>query len=448
MSVRLFLHEFGPDLRASQPDSSSTRLMAQTLRRLAFFLVFLLPLPAMASCTGASPTWTTTIDSSSVQACINGAADGDTINVSSGSASWSGVSIPSSKGVTLACPSKSCTISGSGLGFLTINAGSTSTGSAVTGFSFTGGTIQLVIASAPPYDTMPRLYNNTFTTSGTFLEVDGLGPGLFDHNTVNATAEAAETIHFFGDGDGCTSCWNVDVVPGSADMFFAENNVWNAASNSAYCQMEEAYYGSIIVLRYNQSNNCQTDVHATDHGNRWIESYHNTFNNCCSSGSFFDWRGGSGVFWDNTNTGSTNGNTGLGPEGSDQTGSYPVPYQFGMGIGGTNYSPNYIWGNSAPMQSYNVTNRSMVAAGASPTGCSGLSGTTCNAIVTATQPATLERCESAADLAAGCPVSYAYTPYAYPHPQDNCSPSQFGAGATCGISPSAPINLSGTVQTQ
>src|SRR5689334_2681560 len=41
-----------------------------------------------ASCSGSSPTWTSTPDYASVSACVTSALRGDTINVSSGSVEW------------------------------------------------------------------------------------------------------------------------------------------------------------------------------------------------------------------------------------------------------------------------------------------------------------------------------------------------------------------------
>ena len=319
--------------------------------------------------------------------------------------------------------------------------------------------IGVQMASGPPYNAPWRIYNITFTddsSGGTCYGFVGLGPGLYDHNTITTNTDAAETIHLLGGNEGCTSCWTEDVVPGSANMPIFENDVWTESSSSNYCQGEEGNYGAVFTIRDSQLNNCQIDVHGGPPSNRWIEFYNNTFDNgCCASGAFFDWRGGSGLFYGNTVNGTAKGGTttNLGPicGSSDTCGNYPVQYQFGMGIDGTNYSPAYLWGSGAPEQSANIYNRTtaQVQIGSTYNSCSGLSGSLCNAVVTTTQPATLERCESAADVAAGCPVSYTYTPYQYPHPLDTCSTSQYGAGATCGTSSTqapAPPTLTWTIQ--
>lgn len=419
------------------------------------FVFFALGSGAHAACTGSSPTWTTTPDQSSVNTCISDASDGDTINVSAGSATWTSVTIPSTKGLTLACPSMSCDITMSGDGAININAGSTTKGAVLTGFTFTStcgdnGCVALNLASGPPYATAPRIYNNTLTGTGTEIEVFGLGPALVDHNTVNSQADADETFHLLGGNSGCTSCWTEDVVPGSANMIFLENNIWNAPSGG-YCQGEEANYGAVYVLRDNQLNGCQIDAHGGPPSTRWLEVYNNTYTNCCASGSDFDWRGGTGVYWGNvTNSRQGGTDTSLGPicGSSDTCGTYPVQYQFGMGIGGSNYSPAYVWGSDYSSTSAHSIVSTMVQVGATLTSCSGLSGDLCNAIVTTSQPSTLERCESAADVSAGCPVSYTYTPYTYPHPLDTLSPSCFGAGcaSTSGTAPVPPTKLTATVQ--
>src|SRR5579859_4986448 len=355
-----------------------------------FLLVFLFVLAfnhnASAQCTGSSPTWKTTIDEGSVMKCISNAVNGDTVNVSSGSATWSSVTIPSTKGLALACPSMSCNVTLSAIPSITINTNSTKS-STVTGFTFSGsngcceGNLQVnYSAGNAPF----RIYNNSFTGNGTQVGTNGTGSGLIDHNTINSQGNADESFHIKG-----VDTYTEDVVPGSANMLFIENNAWNAATG--YCQAEESFAGAIYVFRYNHLNGCQNDAHASDGsggpGMRWAELYNNNYNNCCTSGSFYDWRGGSGVLWGNTVTNNpANSNLSYGPVGSDLFGTYPVTYQFGTGIGSQIYSPAYTWGNASAIQnSPSNKDTSMVQIGTAPNDpahCSGLSGNLCNAIVT------------------------------------------------------------------
>jgi hypothetical protein len=301
------------------------------------------------------------------------------------------------------------------------------------------------LASGPPYDQAFRIYNNTFSDNGaggTCIEFSGLGPGLVDHNAFTTSVSASEVIHLIGGSASCTSCWTEDVVPGSANMIIFENDVWT--ESSGYCQVEEGNYGAVFVIRYSTFNSCQGDVHGGPPSNRWVELYHNTYNNCCSSGSDYDFRGGSGMIWGNSRTGTAQGNTSVGPicGSSDTCGSYPVQYQFGMGLKGTNYTPVYIWGNDSSIQSTSNNDSTLVQVGSAYNVCSGLSGDLCNAIVTTSAPSSWLRCESAADISAGCPVTYSYTPYTYPHPMDDCPASTFGTvSGGCAAPPSPPTNV-------
>jgi len=73
------------------------------------FTFLLLCGAAFSSCTGSSPTWTSTPDLSSLSTCVASASEGDTINVSAGSATWTG-----SSGITIS--GKGLKIQGAGAG--------------------------------------------------------------------------------------------------------------------------------------------------------------------------------------------------------------------------------------------------------------------------------------------------------------------------------------------
>lgn len=419
------------------------------------FLLFLLPCVLLCPSLLRASTYTAaSCSSSDFATALSSATDGDTVQGPSGggSASWSST-ITINKGVTLNGNGCSVTFGSSDL---IVNTDSTPF--SLTGFTFNscGSTnVQINTASGPPYKATWRIYNNTFSVGGTCLQTYGLGPGLVDHNTFTTSAEAAEMIHIWGGPAGNTTGWTVDITPGGPNMIYFENNIWTETDSSNYAQAEEGYYGAAFVLRDNTLNYVQGDAHGTgEYGpeTRWVELYNNTFNNCCASGSFFDFRGGSGMIWGNTANNTRGGTeTRLGPicGSSDGCSSYPMQYGYAMGIDGTNSSPVYLWGTSAVDTNPANRDSSLLAIGSSAGTCSGLLGTLCNVITGSTQPATLQRCESAADVSAGCPVSYAYTPYPYPHPLDNCSPSQQGAGATCNSNgPAPPTALNGSVQTQ
>lgn len=424
------------DLRGSCFSSSIRKLV---ICLSAFLILFLQSLqPLTAQCTGASPTWTSTIDQSSVQSCISQAASGDTINISPGSASWSKLSIPSAKGLTLACPTPTCSISGATA--VIINQG-TAASSRVTGFTFTtsGGSSNPTMQTIGDGSTkMARIDDNTFTSnsSGTWIETDstlsrnGYAAVLIDHNTLSA-GSAAEMIHVvaYGPEAGESVGWTNDVVPGSPNMTFIETNTANCTSCSgqAINNLVQSYYGARTVIRYNTLNYAQIDQHGTSGlpWARWWEIYDNTFNGLKQNPS--DWmelRGGSGVIWGNT---FENGNTDIGFQ-DNTCGAYPDPMQIGRGINQAS-SPAYLWGNG-PSANYDIEVEQ----------CTSDIQINRDYFVSTSQPATLERCESAADVAAGCPVSYTYQPYPYPFPLNSS-----GLPVATTNVPSAPTNLGATV---
>src|SRR6185437_10044449 len=194
------------------------------------------------------------------------------------------------------------------------------------------------------------------------------------------------------------------------------------------CLAEEAFYGSEFAFRHNTLNYEDNDVHDGD-GGRWYEIYDNTYTfattggqGCFPAGTQL--RGGSGLFYGNVVSGSRgcsdpNPTTNVGPDcpSSDTcTGTWPVNKQVGRGINETTYSPLYLWGNDASVVTQG--SQSLVDVGTAvtdPTNCSSHAGNVCDAVSTSTQP-TLERCQSAADISAGCPVTYTYTAWTYPYP--------------------------------
>jgi len=421
------------------------------LKRLAFVFLFLLT----ASSLRANTYTAASCGSSDFQTAVNSATDGDTVNGPNGggSATWSGP-VTVSKGITLNFNGCVINPNSSHLNLNTDSVGSLIVTNGTFSKCYGNGDspFQVNLASGPPYNKIFRIYNVTFSGTnggGTCVTTNGLGPGLIDHNEINGTGNADETFHILGGNAGCSSCWTEDVIPGGSDMVFMENNNWNYSGQ--YCQGEEANYGAVFVFRYNQLKNCQNDVHGAGPSTRWTEMYNNTYLTNPGTGSFMDFRGGSGVYFNNTY--QTGVGITVGPIGSDTTGTYPVRYQFGMGLNGTNYTPVYFWNNSGltSISSISNNNSSMVQIGTAPNDsahCSGLSGSLCNAIYTSTQPVTLERCESAADVSAGCPVSYTYTPYTYPHPSDNCPSTTFGVvSGGCSSSSTSPVPPSGLTAT-
>jgi hypothetical protein len=376
---------------------------------------------------------------SDVQNAINSAVNGDVITVVGPcTQAWTSYAlIPSTLAITVQAVG-SVTLTNYGFEIDANTFGE----SRVTGFTFTCGAVGPTTCStgtgitaiyAPQcgqsgqascnsvVSTYPfRIDHNTFsaTTLAIFIGTYGNGPGLIDHNTFSSTAVANEFIH----NDGCdaetnTICQDADVVPGSSNMLFVENNTFTGPDNAT--SAIENFYGARTVFRYNNLNMAQIDAHGsatgpcTGNGStnhtleyaRWWEIYNNVFNGPNATAL----RGGSGVVWGNTALQSS-GNIKFQEDCS--SGTWPINNQVGRGINQSTSSPAYAWSNDPVNLPLNSTS-SFVLIGTSAGACS---HSPCDVISLASAPTTLTRCESAADVSAGCPVTYTYAPYTYPHP--------------------------------
>jgi hypothetical protein len=445
-------------------------------------LVFL----GLLVCSWQAPASATTRTAAScsvadIQEQVKKSADGDTVLVPGGSSTWR-TTLTIKVGITL--NGQGCVVTWPAsppFGYLYVYA-NTVANTLITGFTFNGsypaagscgGPIHLVSSDSPL--TMPyRFYGSTLnvnaggpSNSDVTLCPFGTGPGLIDHNIWNGSY--GEWIQVWGGSTGFDETrWTSDVVPGGPNMVFIEDNTFNN-TNPTFVAGVAAYYGAKYVFRHNNVTFFSLDAHAGNSsgvGTRWVEIYQNNFTIPTVNGQSAFWtiRGGSGVSWGNHVLNGCGNNQCpiflLGPflKSSDsQTGNWPLPYQAGRGIespiGKFSYSPFYSWGNDALMGSRSncaglgglcSNYPAYVQIGNSPSSslCTAQASTNhaanvCDGIEfgpSTSTPPSLLRCESAADLAAGCPVSYVYTPYTYPHPLQNS-----------GTTPAPPVKLSVTV---
>ncbi len=409
-----------------------------------------------------TPLWATTRNAAScsatdVQTAINASVTGDIVVVPGPcTASWgSNVSIPSTQGITVEA---SGTVTVSSDGFV-INIGSAS--SRITGFTFTESTASCGSSSTPietsggslasaPF----RIDHNTFTSTAQVIDLCIKGEdGLIDDNTFNIGG-ASEVIHLNDQGGG-SSGWSDDVTPGGSRMTYIDTNTFNNTDKTYLCSAEESYNDAQFVFRYNILNGCQNDIHDGGNGGRWGEIYQNTYHpgGISSLANFLQWRGGSGVYFNNHTAGVISV-TQFGPDcpSSDTcSGSWIVPQQVGAGINQTTHSPAYVWGNDGGMApSLGVSTVPFVIGGTGPIDaifCSAHAGNACDYVVTSAQPPTLLECQSAADLSAGCPVAHTYTPFTYPYPLTSGGMPD-PTGSTSQTGPSGPNNLTWGVQVQ
>jgi hypothetical protein len=366
-----------------------------------------------------------------VQAAISSASSGDTIIVPGGSCTWATVlAIPSTKVITL--NGQGVTINGA----LDVTSGSsTSNVTSITGFTWTStgycGTTNAITTHSTVSTGWVRIFSNTFSenTNGTFICTEGDGThALIDHNTftLGSSGGGAELIHVLGDS---SAGWSTDVVPGGPDMVFIETNTftYNCSSgcNFGGTSAVQSYWGARTVFR----NNLVTDMQVDEHGTcgltwaRWWELYNNNFivNPAINQSNYFAIRGGSGVIYGNTIINPSNNSGGGYLQLTDDcSGTYPDRDQIGRGINQIS-SPAYLW-STDPHITISSTSADVQL--------------NRDYLVSSSQPTTLNRCQSAADVSAGCPVSYAYTPYVYPHPLTNGS-----AGL-----PSPPTNVTAVIE--
>ena len=253
--------------------------------KLAFCMFALLAArSARAACTGASPTWTTTADSASVQSCLNSASSGDTINVS-GTATWASDVTWSAKNLIL-----------NGQGATTITGHSVHVDTCnqpcrITGFTFnlTGGNVLQVMESLGF-----RVDHNTLTfpvnTPNIGLLTYGIGAnaneGVIDHNVFTFVQ-----VVVFGESSatGGQYAWSLALRYGTVHAVYIEANNWNGGDgswNNSYLAATECNYGGRTVVRFNTILGSDIRTHGTQNNSQdgcmVFEEYNNTITNANS----------------------------------------------------------------------------------------------------------------------------------------------------------------------
>jgi len=255
-----------------------------------------------------------------VTAAVSSAANGDTVLVPAGQATWTS---------TLAY-SKDITLQGAGTNSTFIVdevsprapviavAANTSGESRITGFTFMGG----VTNTANPYDgavyvggncwecrvdhcNFTNLYNDQ-------LFFDGWNYGVVDHCSFIANFKIAITVsmpayggHLYGDGS-----WSDNEMLGSTNAIVVEDcYIYDEATGGPAANALDVWAGGRAVFRHNYCLNTAPTTHGTEtsgrsRGFRTEEVYNNTIvgtdPNCNSTGCF---RGGTGLIYSNNYVG-------------------------------------------------------------------------------------------------------------------------------------------------
>jgi hypothetical protein len=365
---------------------------------------------------------------------IAAAAEGDTVQgpPGGGTATWT-TNVTFVKNVVLDGNGCAVSLSGSNI----IDATTTTTANThleIRNFTFNGtANGKVTVRSAATRQTW-LVHNNVFNGADAGMQVIGRSTGVIYRNSFTDAAALAEEISIYGASAGDYSTLQDDLVPGSGSkLTFIEGNTFTGTTSSNYAFFN-TYYGGAFVARFNSFINFGIETHgsspgtcAGEQGARWEEIYNNDHTHPNGNTVPIKIRGGSGIVFNNTSTGSQN----LILTDDCTTGTWPIQGMLSLGIepaassstttaDATKWNPLYAWNNPA-FPAINSGN-ALIQIGASEFACTHTANK-CDAVVTSSRtfPTTLKRCESAADVSAGCPVNYSYTPYACPHPATGLS---------------------------
>lgn len=274
------------------------------------------------SCTGSSPTWYATPDQTSVQACIDSAVSGDTVNVLAGTAAWNNVTWTGS--------TKQIHLQGAGEGLTVITADATTAFSigfasagtfnvrvshmTITFNSTTNRKIYLTSATVNGVVKGIRLDHLTLTSAsatqnGPAIQIQGILFGVDDHVTTSGTNFQRLLV----DGiitaeDGCTTycyghfSWKRAINLGSDEAWYTEDWTNTTTTFGGLSADFDANNGGAYVVRYgNNTGQSYVQTHSTHqntYGARKVEVYNNTW----VGNGWLRWgqlRAGSGVVYNN-----------------------------------------------------------------------------------------------------------------------------------------------------
>jgi hypothetical protein len=390
-SFKLPLSEFGIfGFESSRHAASNAfgRVRAMGAMKKTVFLSLVLPASlAWASCTGSSPTWTTTPDRASVASCVSSAGYNDTINVSAGSATWT-------SGITI---TKGLTLSGAGIGntvitasstdtpFITLTPDSTSIASSynirVTGFEFNGNSAVSMFITATGASgitgTIPWRYliignnkfrNGLFGTSNGVLTIanannDGQIRGVIYGNTITDCDILFRVFSDNDTGEWANTHFNIFAF-GTEDNLYFEGNTINWTTQPVNYNDPgwiESGQGGRVAVRYNSWNfsnvatcsGCETwDIHGFQNwtgtpdsgqtGTMLTEYYGNTLTAYNAYSRWVHHRGSWGLYFNNVLTGSGGASIDV-----DQV---PTGCPADISPTPTNYTPQtntvYVWNDS------------------------------------------------------------------------------------------------------
>lgn len=295
--------------------------MTKTFRKIIlcfiFFGSFLVWQKVEAACTGESPTWTTTPDYDSVSSCVSQANSGDTINVASGTATWSSSISWTDKNIKIIGAGIDSTII-TGNTLFWVNMTKNSTGSwRISNMTFSGDEANSVIGISSVslnndivkgwrIDHIRFVYSSGILMRNyggvTFGLVDncifdGAGYGIFNIAPF-VNGENGTTGHLYGD-----YAWSRPLNLGSDEYIYIEDCTVNFSTVQTY--IFDSYYGGRAVVRHSNLTYTYFITHSPQGGNRGGGAYEVYNNTWIGAGHYrtAQLRSGTGVIFNNTVSG-------------------------------------------------------------------------------------------------------------------------------------------------
>ena len=374
----------------------------------AFILAqLLIATPVWAACQGASPNLTAaSANQADVTACLAVAANGDTISVPAGGATWTSaititkfVKLVASGAVTIVDNSPGGDPSAGGGASLISITESAAGNTKIQGFVFQQGTAihqggSGIIAINYASGGQPILITgNTFAQGGSGNAIVArTNRGVISNNTFTGIPVTSNCFNNTSavrhKPSGLGDSWSTPAKFGSADTDGAQNLYFETNTVTNMLEAIDVDDNGRLIVRYNTFTNAAVGTHGDDtsaFGGRYYEAYNNNFLSdttpVCPGGLptnvnfFLTLRGGTALIHDNVIQRLSNAAWGSKSEvaftvemprrnagayacwGTSTPGGYPAPRQAGWGYtagrtqaGGTgvfqDVEPIYLWNNS------------------------------------------------------------------------------------------------------
>ena len=180
----------------------------------------------------------------------------------------------------------------------------------VTGFTFKGNTGDLgAIWAAGQAGGYFRVDHNRFDNPSGRAITAFSGKGVIDHNIFDMISQATQVkFGSYGGGSWGDNSWSGPLSLGTDNAIYFEDNVFNWNAGGGYLAANDCYSGGRVVFRHNTLNGSYLTNHGADSSGRErgcfsYEVYQNTMTATNNWYAAMQFRGGTGVIFDNTANG-------------------------------------------------------------------------------------------------------------------------------------------------